>query len=623
MLLLAAVCLTACAIPGLGRAPAEPVAAPRAAAPSPARSAPGPCLGYNGLDGLNPAAQIKAGRFRSPGTPPVRVATGTDVDWGLDPHRDRTWQLWLHSLEWLGGLIKEYRRSHDRAALDLAAGIARDWLADNARPDRFGPARREAIEEGAKFRLATLACLRAHLSDGWLDEAIVRHAQWLAEPRHWSGPWNHGTDESMILLAAACRIGRDDLARVAYGRLVDAVLRPPGGARPAIDAQGANNEQSTQYSVYNRGRWRRAIEVMRACRRPVPPDLARRHSLMDEFIAFQATPAGDLLQIGESYASTVSRVSQPGQGAIRYALSQGRAGAKPSARARVYEAGYVMGRSGWGDGDRPYREEMAYTARFGPGRYAHGQDDHMALTFYAQGRDVLVPSGHTGYSDPRWRDWLHSPDAQNTVVVRGVPFRSDAATALTGHRFAEGGDFFRFSDTAFAGATRTRSVLAASDPDALVVLDQVRSAVPLTVEQLWHLPADFEARPRGGDAVATAGGVRIHFLRVPVPVPGGTAQNAAAPGVPPAVTLKGDTPQGRGWIMPKARTRLPAPVVKMPARGADVRILTVIAPVRDGARPSVRTFPPGPDGTYRIEAVVTGRRLAVTAAPDGTLTRTG
>ncbi|XVQ07896.1 heparinase II/III domain-containing protein [Spirillospora sp. CA-255316] len=612
-LVLAAVSAAGCVAGGA----AAPVAGPPVTRPSTGGTAPGPCLGYHGLDAANPAREVKAGRFRIPGTPPVRVAAGADVDWGLDPHRDRTWQLWLHSLEWLGGLIKEYGRVRDRAALDLAAAIVRDWLADNALPGRFDHARREAIEEGAKFRLATMTCLRVHLEARWLDDAIARHAEELADPRNWSGPWNHGTDESVTLLAAACRIGRDDLADVAYERLVGAVLRPPGGARPAIDAEGADNEQSTQYSVYNRSRWRHAMEVMRACRRRVPAELARRHALMDEFIAFQATPAGDLVQIGETYASTLSRVSRPGRGPLRYALSQGRAGTKPSARARVYEAGYVMGRSGWGDGDRPYKEEMAYTARFGPGRYAHGQGDHMAVTFYAQGRAVLVPSGHAGYSEPVWRDWLRSPHAHNTVVVRDVPFDSAAATALTGHRFTEGGDFFRFSDTAFAGSTRTRSVLAASDPDALVVLDQVRSAAPRTVEQLWHLPPAFEARADGADAVGAADGVRVHFLRVPVP--GGTARTGT--GLPAAV-VKGSREQRQGWVVPAPRTTVPAPVVRLPAHGSEVRLLTLIAPVRGEERPSVRVTPPRPDGAFLIEAEIAGRRLAVEAAPDGTLRRT-
>ncbi|MQY08497.1 heparinase II/III domain-containing protein [Actinomadura macrotermitis] len=573
----------ACGGPAAGIAP--PAAPPVAGMP---------CLGYNGLDGtVNPPAQVAAGLFRAPGTAPVKVASGTDVDWGLDPYRNRTWQLWLHSLEWLGGLIG----AGDGPSLERAAAIVRDWLHDNASPGRLSADRREAVEEGTKFRLITMTCLRARYRARWLDEAIARHASWLADPRHYSGPWNHGTDESMILLAAGCAIGRPDLADIGHRRLVEAMLDPPGGARPAIDAEGAGNEQSAHYAVYNRGRWRLALKTMRACGRPVPAEMDRRLGLLDEFIAFQLTPAGDLLQIGESYAGRASEISRRGRGPIEHVASGGRRGTPPKARARVYQAGYVMGRSGW------KRNAMAYTARFGPGRFAHGQDDHMALTFFAAGRDLIVPGGHAGYSDPSWRKLLRSPDSHNTLVVRGAQLRPDAATALTAHRFAPGADTFSFTDTAYTGTTRTRSVLVASGPDAMVVLDGARSTEPRTAEQLWHLPAAFTAAPVADGAVARAGRVRVDFLGIPLPGAG---------------TLPAQVAQG--WIAPAERTVLKAPVVHMSGAGTDVRMLTLIAPSRNGARPRVRTTA-GPGGTLRAETRIAGRRLAFEVAADGSLRR--
>ncbi|MEV3926662.1 heparinase II/III domain-containing protein [Actinomadura coerulea] len=587
-------------------------AAPSAAPVTARAAARAVCLGYNGLDKVNPAAQVRAGRFATPKAAPTRVAGGTDVDWGRDPYGDRSWRLWFHSLEWLGGLVREYERTGDRAALRTAAGITRDWLADNARPGRFSGHRREAIGQAAKFRLATLVCLRRHLTGRWLDEAIAAHARWLARPEHYSGPWNHGTDESMTLMTAGCGIGRADLAGLGHRRLLDAVLAPPGGARPAIDDEGAGSEQSAHYAVYNRNRWRLAFRVMRECGRPVPAELVRRHRLMDEFIAFQTTPGGDLLQIGESDASRASDIDSLGTGPLRYVATQGAQGVPPKERARVYRAGYVVGRSGWGREGRSFAEETAYTARFGPGRYAHGQNDHMALTFHALGRDILVPSGHIGYSAPNWRRWLASPEAHNTLVVRGVPFRESAATTLIAHEFRRGADTFRFSDTAFAGTTRSRSVLAASDPDAVAVLDEVRSAAPRSVEQLWHLPAAFTAAPAGTGAVAAAGPVRVHFIRLPLP---GTAGA-------PARVVRGALDPPQGWIVPSAGKRLPAPVVTIPANGRtrQLRVLTLIAPVRGEGPPRIQTRTL-PDGTLHVEATFSARTLAFEAAPDGTLHR--
>lgn len=568
----------------------------------------GMCLGYNGLDRYNPPEQVKAGRFRTPDEPAVRVARGANVNWKLNPYRDRTWQLWLHSLEWLGGLIRDYERNGDGASLRLAAGITQDWLKDNPSPAHFSEDRRDAVSAGTKFRLITMVCLRAHYKANWLEKAIAAHARWLAEPEHYSGPWNHGTDESMTLMTAGCAIRRSDLAGIGYKRLVNSILRPPKGTRPAIDSQGADNEQSTMYSIYNRSRWRLAFEAMRTCDRKVPAEMRRRWSLMDEFIAFQTTPAGDLLQIGESFAAKASGIGAPGNGPLRYVITGGTAGTRPSARVRVYSAGYLMGRSGWGQ-SRPYASEMAYTARFGPRRYAHGQNDHMAVTFHAQGRDILVPSGHIGYSDPTWRSWLRSPSAHNTLVVKGARYR-EVSTKLTARRFQAGADFFRFSDTAFTGTTRSRSVLAASGPDALVVLDQTRSGTSRTVEQLWHLPAAFKATARGSGAVATAGTVRVHFVRVALS--GGTRLS-------PKV-VRGARKPLQGWIVPAQRKTVRAPAVVLPVRGSRTRTLTLILPVQGDQAPRVRTRPI-PGGALRVEATISGRRLIVKVAADGTLSR--
>jgi hypothetical protein len=578
-------------------------------ASQPARRAPF-CPGFNGLDAHNPADEVMAGRFRAPGRRSVRVASGADVDWRLDPLDNISWRLWFHSLGWTGSLIKDFEKRGDRASLRRAARIARDWVTDNPP----GAAGDRMIAESAKFRLNTLICLRGHHRASWLDRAIARHAAYLADARHWSGPWNHGTDESRSLLAAGCSIGRSDYIDLAYRRLMTAVFKPPGGARPAIDPQGANNEQSAGYSLYNRALWRRVTGLMWDCGYRVPAELTRRLRLLDEFVAFQVTPAGQIVQIGETSAASLTGARGLGDGSLRYAAARGAAGRPPGRRARVYRAGYVAGRSGWGGGRRAVIDETHYTARFGPGRYAHGQNDHMALTFFAQGRDILVPSGHAGYNDAGWRGWLRSPAAHNTLVVDGAPFAAGAVTRLTGHRFEPGADTFSFADSAYAGTDRRRSVLVAAAPDVMVVLDRARSRTPRKVTQLWHLPADFSA---GTDdrfnAVARAGAVRVHFIRVPLPADHGTGR--------PARVVKGSEHPRQGWVFRAKSSPRPAPVIEMPGTGGDVSILTLIVPTRGTGRPQARLVSQG--GRHRVELVTPGGRLSVQLTADGRLRRVG
>src|SRR6202035_1284021 len=110
---------------------------------------------------------------------------------------------------------------------------------------------------------------------------------------------------------------------------------------------------------------------------------------------------------------------------------KGARGTPPQQRVAVYAAGYVFGRSGWGTKTRPFSSQSFYSLRFGPGRQIHGHDDHMSVTYYARGRNLIVDGGHTGYEVGAYRDYLRSAQAQNVLVMPGVRFSATAATALT------------------------------------------------------------------------------------------------------------------------------------------------------------------------------------------------
>jgi hypothetical protein len=69
-------------------------------------------------------------------------------------------------------------------------------------------------------------------------------------------------------------------------------------------------------------------------------------------------------------------------------------------------AGYVFGRSKWGPNG------TFYSLRFGPGRQVHGHDDHMGITCYSRGRNLIVNAGHTGYEVSPYRTYIQSPEAR-------------------------------------------------------------------------------------------------------------------------------------------------------------------------------------------------------------------
>nr|WP_272918021.1 heparinase II/III family protein [Actinomadura rayongensis] len=273
-----------------------------------------------------------------------------------------------------------------------------------------------------------------------------------------------------------------------------------------------------------------------------------------------------------------------------------------------------MGRSSWGDrtsSGPSGRRAAAYTARFGSGRYSHGQNDHMALTWYAQGRNIIVPSGHIGYNAPSWRRWLASPQAHNTLVVDGTPFRPNVPTALTGHRFHRTGDWMAFADASFEGVRRSRSALFTFGPDALAVYDQTVSDTARAVHQLWHLPAEFTAVSTSYGAVASSGGSHVHFLQIQLPY-------ARPPG--PGRVVRGAVHPAQGWTVVQPGRRAPSPTVALSAQGGRTRMLTLIVPTSGRTPPTVRAVPSTGDA-LTVTAAWAGHQLTIRLSSDGALTR--
>jgi hypothetical protein len=287
---------------------------------------------------------------------------------------------------------------------------------------------------------------------------------------------------------------------------------------------------------------------------------------MPAFIAAATQPDGNLVQIGDTY------VEQLPQGTP-----------KPSPLVSVYTRGYVFGRSQLGPNG------TFYSLRFGPGRQVHGHNDHMGVTYYSRGRNLIVTAGHTGYEVSPYRRYLQSPEAASTFVAPGQKFRASAPTTLVAHTIGSTSQYYQFTDYAFGGK-RNRSVYVHDGPDFMLVLD--RSSGAPTYQQLWHLdPALTIAQLKANSAVATAPAIAATASSPAVPATAVVIDQIQLPGqvIPLGSTtvVKGRvTPSYQGWVSHQALQRTPAPVVIMTSKGTgkslSTTMLTLIAATDPG-----------------------------------------
>jgi hypothetical protein len=264
------------------------------------------------------------------------------------------------------------------------------------------------------------------------------------------------------------------------------------------------------------------------------------------------------------------------------------------------DAGYIFGRSGWTSA------ASFYSLRFGPGREIHGHDDHMGLTYYARGRNLIIDAGHDGYADTPYGPGYCPPEAASTFVMPGVSFNPAAPTALIAKKVSSYAQFYEFHDTAFGGLPRYRSVFVSQQPDLVAVFDRATGAGEY--QQLWHLdPALKTARVTAAGAIATAPGTELVLLRVPLPgqvIPADSTTVARA-----------QTDPYQGWVSHQLEQRIPDDVVEMTAHGQTSAMLTVIVPAAPGT--AVTAAATGPESgpyllTVKIGTAVTTLRVTST-----------
>ena len=438
------------------------------------------------------------------------------------------------------------RRQGDGVALDHARAIAKDWVRDNP----YQWTSDIGANASTMHRTNVLLCLREAITgrtpggalpvaDAWVDTALLSHASFMQN--NWSGPGNnHGTDESIALLGVGCLLDSSDLRDLAISRLSQAITT-------VIDAQGAANEQSTAHAQFNYSLWGRAERALTSCNISTGTTITERRRLLAGFVAQSTNSLGKLARIGDS--EVVSAAPFPGAD-TEWAGSQGTLGTAPSRRVTQYQAGYVFGRSGWGTGSRPFRQESFYSLRYGPGRQLHGHYDHTSLTYVTRGRDILIDGGHAGYVADQWTTWVRSESARNVMTVPTATLSPATATKLARYATLSGAEFYEVTDQAYTGVTRTRAVLVLHNPDLIVVLDRGSSAKPQQWQTLWHLPSDQNGTVYSRTtAIATKPGdsTQTFLFQVPfrqVPPRGAT------------LALRGKTiPTIQGWHFPNITRR--------------------------------------------------------------------
>ncbi len=282
---------------------------------------------------------------------------------------------------------------------------------------------------------------------------------------------------------------------------------------------------------------------------------------MTELLTHATLPDGRYAALGDTAHSPAAAISGT---TAEYAATGGRHGPRPKNTFATFKAGFVFGRTGWGE-QRIFRHEMVWTGRFGPGRAFHGHLDHGAVTLFGFGRRLVDDPGLFTLNANAWRTFATGRSAHNVLTVDGVRYDPSSLATLVAATSDARHDDVTIRDKGYPGADLHRRVVFSRRMGWLLVDDRATLAASRTVRQLWHLLPGSNVR-RAGPAFRThqaGGNLLILQLRRP-----------AATRI-----VEGERAPIQGWYSTGLNKRQPAPVVESAMTGERVRYLTLLVPL--------------------------------------------
>ena len=462
--------------------------------------------------------------------------------WKTPPYGDAAWQLQLRGFTWVQPLAQ--RAYLDGQTQSLNALIDQVVAFHQQNPDpgtatsaTTANANAWGWDEGtAVRRLGAENCLFSVTRDARLaalmaaDVAVQYGSRYYGPPLH--GVHNHGVMADLAIVRAADLLGRTDWQTRSINRLA---ANAPLPWTPA----GTTNEQSSGYHVFNVALWGEVADMMQAhsvaaATAQTVRDLDARAGRVSPWLT---EPNGRLVVLGDASAD-------PGF-------------TRSTWTARTFRddrAGFVVGKWSWTDLMTSY-----YTIRYGPPRWAHGQQERAGITWSTGNRRVLVGPGRGTY-DPagNYQSWARNAPSHNVATVDRRTLDTRASVYVTSSTLRASWHAWTTVDLLF-GVRHTRWYGVVRDTRTLTVQDTYDGGVAF--HQFWHLDPGWTLLSRSSDGTRLLFQAGIRFLTV-------TTTGVAS-------VLRGVTRPVAGWNFPTSSVRAMADEIQVGAAGRATTTFTV------------------------------------------------
>lgn len=459
--------------------------------------------------------------------------------WKVPPYGDGVWQLHLRGFFWAMPLAA--RAAQDDQQQSLTALVDQMLAFHKQNPDpgtstatTTANANAWGWDEGTALRrLEAENCLYSVTRDARLipvmtaDVNVQYGTRYYGPPLH--GVHNHGVMADLAVIHAGDLLKRTDWLNRSMDRLL---TNSPSPWTPS----GMTIEQSSSYHLTNVILWRQAADVIQAHRGAAA--VAQMRTLdarANSVTPWLTEPDRRVVVLGDSFADPgQTRSSWTGQ------------------RFRDDVAGLAVGRWSWTDPATSY-----YTIRYGPRRWAHGQQERPGVTWSTLGTRILVGPGKGVFDTAgNYYAWVRGQNSHNVTTADGRTFKdapvklASVAAAATWHSYT--------TTDALYGIAHTRKMTIAKNPRWLTVVDTYAGSAAF--RQWWHLDSGWGLTSKSADGkrLVFTKGARVLTVTT-------TGTTALAHGV--------TRPVG-GWNFPRDEVRTAAWQIGIAAKGTATTTFT-------------------------------------------------
>jgi hypothetical protein len=347
-------------------------------------------------------------------------------DWTKNPSADREWFILLHKWYYAPGLGALYHQTGDERYVATWMELTHSWIDtvpfDLLPSDVLGRRVQNWIFAHYYFVSQTRAPLIA--PDFYLKFMTSLHDQVCYLRQNLTPARNHRTLELTAIFWAAAVFPEFAAAEEWLEFSRQELLK---NMQADLLADGVQVELSTDYHhlVLKNYLGIRRLAVLNDI--PMPPAMDELLPRALEFALYAHKPDGYIPSLSDGdVGSHLDLIQQGydlyGSQPMRYVATQGRHGRPPSPRSRWFpHSGYIVLRSGWGDGVEPYADERYLIFDCGPlGAGNHGHLDLLSFEAAAYGRSLIVDPGRYTYDESgnfNWRARFRGTGYHNTVQV--------------------------------------------------------------------------------------------------------------------------------------------------------------------------------------------------------------